>query len=82
MNDRFVGRLGVVRCIALLLLLVAVLTIPGRAAQSCNVCQCIGGTDVCSCRGALLGEEGWSGACSATESGCLQGPGESCQIEN
>ena len=82
MNDRIAHKLSVVRCIALLLLVLAVFAIPGTAAPPCNVCQCIGGTGVCDCRAALPGEEGWTGPCVVLENGCQMGPGEGCQVEN
>jgi hypothetical protein len=82
MRDRIAHKLSVVRCIALLLLVLAVFAIPGTAGPSCNVCQCIGGTGVCDCRAALPGEAGWSGQCAATDDGCLMGPGEGCEVQN
>jgi hypothetical protein len=79
MNDSVSRWLGVVRCVALLLLVLAALVVPTRADKvPCNVCQCMPGTDICNCRGALTGEEGWTGACTETGHGCAFGLGEAC----
>ena len=83
MNGNISRWLRIVRTLALVLLIVAGVAVSTRVAAGppCNVCQCIGGTGICNCRAALPGEEGWTGACSPTDSGCAFGLGESCLFE-
>jgi len=80
MNGNISRWLRIARSLAFVLLIVGGAAMSSRVAAGppCAVCQCIGGTGICGCRDALPGEQGWTGACSPTESGCAFGLGEGC----
>jgi cytochrome c biogenesis protein ResB len=81
MFDRFNRWHNYLRGLALLAILVGVFVIPA-SARGANCTKCVKSGDSYSCQTVGTGEEGFSGPCSPTDTGCFWNLGESCNIQD